>query len=99
MQYLAFLHRCGRQTLQLQRPLHCSEDPQEANLVLPGIFGRTRLGGSSLFGINSNSVLRIGWGWQGTSTEVVHVFRISGDFVKWLGVESGHIDLFTLTPK
>jgi RHS repeat-associated protein len=59
------------------------------------IFGRARLGGSSVFGINSNSVLRIGWGWVGSATDGTNVFRISGSFIDWLGVESGHIDLFT----
>ena len=59
------------------------------------IFGRTELGGSSLLGINSNSALRIGWGWKGTSTNGTTVFRISGKWVKRLGVKSGHIDLFT----
>jgi hypothetical protein len=59
------------------------------------VFGRARLGGSSVFGINSNSFLRIGWGWVGSATDGTNVFRISGDFIDWLGVESGHIDLFT----
>ena len=59
------------------------------------IFGRARLGGSSVFGINSNSVLRIGWGWVGSATDGTNVFRISGDIIEWLGVEGGHIDLFT----
>lgn len=59
------------------------------------IFGRERLGGSSLFNINSNDVLRIGWGWRGSATTGTHVFRISGDWVRRIGVESGHIDLFT----
>ena len=59
------------------------------------IFGRARLGGSSVFGINSNSFLRIGWGWVGSATDGTNVFRISGSFIDWLGVESGHIDLFT----
>jgi len=58
------------------------------------IFGRTALGGSSIFGINSNSALRIGWGWKGTSTAGTNVFRISGRWVKSLGVRSGHVDLF-----
>jgi RHS repeat-associated protein len=62
------------------------------------IFGRTRLGGSSLFGINSNAVLRIGWGWDGTSTAGANVFRISGSWIRALGIRSGHIDLFTLAP-
>ncbi len=62
------------------------------------IFGRARLGGSSIFGINSNQFLRIGWGWVGSATEGTNVFRISGDFIDWLGVESGHIDLFTWPP-
>jgi RHS repeat-associated protein len=59
------------------------------------IFGRSRAGGSSLFGINSKGVLRIGWGWKGTSTNGTNVFRISGTWVKKVGVESGHIDLFS----
>ena len=59
------------------------------------IFGRARLGGSSIFGISSNAFLRIGWGWPGSATEGTNVFRISGDFIDWLGIESGHIDLFT----
>jgi hypothetical protein len=59
------------------------------------VFGRARLGGSSVFGINSNSFLRIGWGWAGSATDGTNVFRISGDFIDWLGVESGHIELFT----
>lgn len=62
------------------------------------IFGRTRLGGSSLFGINSNALLRIGWGWSGTAADGVNVFRISGNWVKAIGVSSGHIDLFSYTP-
>jgi hypothetical protein len=63
------------------------------------IFGRARLGGSSLFDINANSFLRIGWGWSGSASEGTNVFRISGSFIDWLGVESGHIDLFSITPK
>ena len=59
------------------------------------IFGRTKVGGSSLLGINSNSTLRVGWGWKGTSTNGTNVFRISGKLVKELGVENGHIDIFT----
>jgi RHS repeat-associated protein len=59
------------------------------------VFGRTSWGGTSIFGINSYSVLRIGWGWTGTATQGTSVFRLSGAFIDWLGVESGHIDLFT----
>jgi RHS repeat-associated protein len=60
------------------------------------IFGRTRLGGSSAFEVNSNSVLRIGWGWEGTSTAGVDTFRLSGTLIERF-VESGHIDLPWLT--
>jgi hypothetical protein len=42
------------------------------------IFGRARLGESSLFDINANSFLRIGWGWSGSASEGTNVFRISG---------------------
>ncbi len=59
------------------------------------IFGRARQGGSSLFDINANDSLRIGWGWKGGQTTGTNVFRISGDWVKAIGVKSGHIDLFT----
>ncbi|NFV79190.1 hypothetical protein, partial [Magnetospirillum aberrantis] len=62
------------------------------------IFGRARLGGSSLFGINSNDALRIGWGWKGSATSGTEVFRVSGDWVRALGVKSGHIDLLTRKP-
>jgi RHS repeat-associated protein len=63
------------------------------------IFGRVRLGGSSVLDINANSFLRIGWGWSGSATEGTNVFRISGSFIDWLGIESGHIDLFSIAPK
>ncbi|MFT3789476.1 MAG: RHS repeat-associated core domain-containing protein [Rudaea sp.] len=59
------------------------------------VFGRQALGGSSLFDINSNSVLRIGWGWSGSATNGVNVFRISGDWVRSIGITSGHIDLWS----
>jgi len=62
------------------------------------VFGRARLGGSSLFRLNSNNVLRIGWGWKGSAATGQHVFRISGEWIEKLGVKSGHIDLFTLAP-
>jgi hypothetical protein len=58
------------------------------------IFGRERLGGSSLFNINANPFLRIGWGWSGTATEGTNVFRVSGSLIERF-VENGHIDLFT----
>lgn len=60
------------------------------------IFGRKYLGGRSVFNINSNPRLRIGWGWSGTSQNGSHVFRISGPVIKKLGVKSGHIDLLRI---
>jgi RHS repeat-associated protein len=60
------------------------------------IFGRTRLGGSSIGQINSHDAFRIGWGWKGTFSNGEHVFRISGDWITALGIKSGHIDLLTL---
>jgi len=59
------------------------------------VFGRQALGGSSILGINSNALLRIGWGWRGTALEGQHVFRLSGKLVE-LFVKSGHIDLIAL---
>jgi hypothetical protein len=62
------------------------------------VFGRTRLGGSSIFNINSNDLLRIGWGWKGGAQTGTNVFRISGQWIEQLGVKSGHIDLWTMGP-
>ena len=59
------------------------------------VFGRTRLGGSSWVNINANDALRVGWGWIGDAKTGTNVFRISGDWVRQIGVKSGHIDLFT----
>jgi hypothetical protein len=76
-------------------PIPASEGLGEALGPTGNIFGRARLGGSSVFGINSNSFLRIGWGWMGSATEGTNVFRMSGDFVDWLLDEEGsHINLF-----
>jgi hypothetical protein len=72
---------------------------QEALGPADSIFGRTKLGGSSVLNINANDALRIGWGWKGGAQTGTDVFRISGDWVRAIGVKSGHIDLFTLTPK
>jgi hypothetical protein len=59
------------------------------------IFGRTSWGGTSIFGINNNGFLRIGWGWTGSAAEGSSVFRISGDFLDWLaGQARSHIDLY-----
>src|SRR6185312_10397968 len=51
------------------------------------IFGRSRLGGSSLLNINANDLLRVGWGWRGSATAGENVFRISGDWVENMGVK------------
>ena len=59
------------------------------------IFGRERLGGTSLFNINANDSLRIGWGWIGDAKTGTNVFRISGKWVQQIGIKSGHIDFFT----
>jgi RHS repeat-associated protein len=60
------------------------------------VIGRARLGGSSVLGINSNNILRFGWGWKGGAQTGSHVLRISGDWVRAAGVKSGHIDLLSL---
>jgi RHS repeat-associated protein len=60
------------------------------------IFGRATRGGSSIFDINANDALRIGWGWKGSATQGSDVFRISAEWLRALGVQSGHIDLLTL---
>nr|WP_245559086.1 RHS repeat-associated core domain-containing protein [Arenimonas oryziterrae] len=57
------------------------------------VFGRSRLGGSSLFNINANNTLRIGWGWKGAAQTGTHVFRIAGKVVEKIK-QSGHIDLW-----
>jgi RHS repeat-associated protein len=59
------------------------------------IFGRARMGGSSLLNINANDLLRIGWGWKGSATAGEDVFRLSGDWVESWGVKSGHIDVWS----
>jgi hypothetical protein len=59
------------------------------------IFGRTRLGGSSIFRINGpgNDALRFGWGWRATAARGTPVFRIAGDVLfKVTGLR--HFDLF-----
>ena len=60
------------------------------------VIGRARLGGSSVLGVNSNNLLRFGWGWKGGAQTGSHVLRLSGDWVRSMGVKSGHIDLLTL---
>lgn len=60
------------------------------------VFGRAKLGGSSIGDINANNSLRIGWGWSGTQAEGTNVFRLSGNWVDSLmGAKNSHIDLFT----
>ena len=52
------------------------------------LFGR---GGVDYGGLlNSNSVLRIGFGWNGTQA----VFRIGGNLLEWMGMDNPHIDLW-----
>ena len=63
------------------------------------IFGRERLGGSSLMNINSNDYLRIGWGWVGDAQTGTNVFRIGGEWLRELGFKNPHIDLFKWSPK
>lgn len=62
------------------------------------IFGRQAMGGRSVLGINNNAFLRVGWGWKGSRTTGQHVFRISSDWLKKVGVKDGHLDLFSLPP-
>jgi hypothetical protein len=63
------------------------------------VFGRTRLGGSSLLNINNNESLRIGWSGVGDYNTGTNVFRISGDWLDAVtGVENSHIDLFKASP-
>ncbi|MGB2833662.1 MAG: hypothetical protein WBC07_11980 [Methylotenera sp.] len=73
--------------------------PRIIDALGPGgyIFGRAKLGGSSVLNINSNDLLRIGWGWKGSATNGSSVFRISGQWVEKAGVKNGHIDLQRLT--
>ena len=59
------------------------------------IFGRASRGGSSILDINANDSLRVGWGWKGSATAGEDVFRISGDWIRALGIRSGHIDIWS----
>jgi hypothetical protein len=53
------------------------------------LFGR---GGTGL--LNSNSILRLGWGWRGSSTQGQNVFRLAwGSKGSWF---HGHFDLWPL---
>ena len=59
------------------------------------IIGRKLEGGSSLFNLNANRSLRVGWGWKGTSTNGNRVLRISGEWLDKVSQQKGfHIDLW-----
>lgn len=61
------------------------------------IFGRARLGGSSLFRINANNALRIGWRWRGSAVDGQSMFGISGDILDFItGMAGSHVDLFSI---
>jgi RHS repeat-associated protein len=67
-----------------------------SKLLGPGgrIIGNSFNGGSSILRINSNPVLRIGWGWKGTRSTGNYVFRISGNWIEAIRPSTGHIDLW-----
>jgi RHS repeat-associated protein len=59
------------------------------------IIGRKLEGGSSLFNLNANRSLRVGWGWKGTSANGNRVLRISGEWLDKVSQQKGfHIDLW-----
>jgi hypothetical protein len=62
------------------------------------VFGRSRLGGSSIFNINGGKNVRFGWGFNAKID--AQVFRLSGKWPDALtGVKKSHIDFFRWTGK